>query len=60
MATKKSKTGRKIILFGVILIALGGVAAWALLAKREPVISVQTEKVGRRTLTERVSGNGRI
>lgn len=40
MATKKSKTGRKIILFGVILIALGGVAAWALLAKREDRKSV--------------------
>ena len=56
----KSKKRRKIIVFSLIGLALAGLAAFALLRKREVVITVQTEKVARRNLTELVLANGRI
>jgi len=60
MANSKSKKRRKWIIFCVILLAVGGLAAVAVLRKKEPVITVQAEKVTRRNLTELVPANGRI
>src|SRR5215471_2448636 len=56
----KSTKRRKIIIFsliGLVLIGLGGVAFFR---KREAVITIQTEKVGRRDITEKVVANGKI
>lgn len=58
MAKRKSR--RKILIFSGILLVLAGLTAWALLQKREAVITVQTDKVVRRSLTEIVVANGRI
>src|SRR6266516_5660112 len=55
-----SKKRRKILIFGLILLGLGGLSVWAILKKREVVITVQTEKVARRNLTEIVVANGKI
>lgn len=60
MANGKRKTRRKILIFSLIVVVVGGLTAWALLRKREPVITVQTEKIARRNLTELVPANGRI
>jgi HlyD family secretion protein len=60
MANAKSKRRRKILIFSAIILVLGGLTAAALLRKREPVITVQTEKVERRDITETVLANGRI
>jgi HlyD family secretion protein len=60
MATSKRSARRKIIIIVGILLILGGLTAYALLRKREPVITVQTEKVTRRNLTELVVANGRV
>lgn len=51
---------RKFFILGAILLALLSLAAWAAFGKRETFISVQTEKVVRRDLTEIVVANGRI
>lgn len=59
MAKSKSK-GRKILIFSLILLVVGGLSAAAFLRKREVVITVQTEKVTPRNLTEIVVANGRI
>jgi HlyD family secretion protein len=56
----KSKKRRKILIFSVIGIAVAGLAAVAILRKREPMVTVQTEKVARRNLTELVTANGKI
>ena len=56
----KSKSGRRVIVFsliGLVLAGLGGVAAFR---KREAVITIQTEKVTRRDLTEKVVANGKV
>src|SRR6266436_7205031 len=56
----KSTKRRKIIIFsliGLVLASLGGVAFFR---KREAVITVQTEKVTRRDITEKVVANGKI
>src|SRR6187397_2762894 len=60
MASTKSKRGRRIVVFTIIGLSLLGLAAAAFLRKREALITVQTEKVGRRSLTELVVANGRI
>lgn len=54
------KKGRKIIVFGVIAAVVIGLTLTAFLRKREVVVTVQTEKVSRRNLTEIVVANGRI
>jgi len=61
MANGKGKAGRKYwIIAGALLIA-GGAAAWFFyFHKRDVIITVQTEKVARRNLTELVVANGRI
>jgi HlyD family secretion protein len=56
----KSKKRRKIVVFSIIGLVLAGLAAVAVFRKREPVITIQTEKVIRTNLTEIVSANGRI
>src|ERR1051326_2958183 len=58
MANPKKR--RKILIFSVIGVVLIGLTAGAILKKREVVITVQTEKVARRNLTESVVANGKI
>jgi HlyD family secretion protein len=57
---RKKKTGRKIVVFSLILATLGGLGWYAFYKKREDIITVQTEKVGRRDLTELVVATGKI
>lgn len=56
----KSTKRRKIIIFSAIGLTLAGLGAFAALRKREVVITIQTEKVTRRNLTELVTANGKI
>src|SRR5437867_7227189 len=56
----KSNKRRKILIFGLIGAGVAGLAIWAILKKREVVITIQTEKVSRRNLTEIVVANGKI
>ncbi|HOY58023.1 MAG TPA: efflux RND transporter periplasmic adaptor subunit, partial [Verrucomicrobiota bacterium] len=60
MANIKAKKRRKLVVLLLIFVALGGLGALAVFKKREAAITVQTEKVERRTLTELVVANGRI
>lgn len=60
MTKPKSRKRRKWLVFGIILIVLIGLSAAAMLRKREALVSVQTEKVQLRDLTETVVANGRI
>src|SRR6266498_3654436 len=60
MPNPKSKKRRKIIVFSAIGLALVGLTLAAIFRKREPVITVQTEKVARRNITEIVIANGKI
>jgi HlyD family secretion protein len=58
-APKKKKRGKLVwffIVFGILL----ALALFAALRKKEPAISVQTEKVSRHTITETVVANGKI
>jgi len=48
----KSNKRRKILIFGLIGAGVAGLAVWAILKKREVVITIQTERVSRRNLTE--------
>jgi len=58
MANPKKR--RKFLVFGAILLCLVGLGAWVAFGKRDIFISVQTDKVMRRDLTEIVVANGRI
>ena len=58
MATPKKR--RKVLVFSVIVVVLLGLTALVIFKKRVIVITVQTEKVTRRNLTETVVANGRI
>src|SRR5205814_7534545 len=60
MANPKSKKRRKIIVFSSIGLVLVGLSLVAIFRKREPIITVQTEKIGRRSITETVVANGKI
>ncbi|HWW03024.1 MAG TPA: efflux RND transporter periplasmic adaptor subunit [Candidatus Acidoferrum sp.] len=55
-----SKKRRKIIIFSVAGVVLVGLTVGAIVRKREPVITIQTEKVTRRDLIEKVVANGKI
>jgi len=55
-----SSQRRNLIVFSLIGLGLAALAAVILYQKREPVITVQTEQVTRRTLTEVVTANGKI
>ena len=56
----KSRKRRKIIIFSVIGLILVALVLAAVLKKREPVITVQTEKVSRHSMTNIVVANGQI
>ncbi|HTL55463.1 MAG TPA: efflux RND transporter periplasmic adaptor subunit [Candidatus Limnocylindrales bacterium] len=56
----KPKKRRKIIVFSVIAVVLVGLTTAAFLRKREPIITIQTEKVTRRDLIEKVVANGKV
>src|SRR6058998_3718274 len=60
MANPKNKKRRRIMVFSAIVLVLVGLTLAAVFRKREPVITVQTEKVARRTITETVVANGKI
>jgi HlyD family secretion protein len=60
MANSKPKRRRKIYVFSAILVVLASLSVVAFYRKREVVISIQTEKVSRRNLTELVVANGKI
>src|SRR5436853_5785716 len=60
MANSKSKTRRKVLVFSAISVVLIGLTLLAIFRKREAVITIQTEKVSRRNLTELVVANGKI
>src|SRR5438045_3543122 len=55
--TKKRK---KTLIFGVIGLVLIALTVGALVRKREVVVTVQTEKIARRNLVEKVVANGKI
>ena len=56
----KPKKRRKIIIFSVIGLVLVALVLVAVFKKREPAITVQTEKVARHSLTNIVVANGKI
>jgi|SRR5579862_5222944 len=56
----KSTKSRKIIIFSLIGLVLAGLGGVAFFRKREAVITIQTEKVVRRDITEKVVANGKI
>ena len=56
----KKKKGRKAVVFTVIGVALIAVVLAVVFRKKEGLITVQTEKVARRNLTELVVANGKI
>jgi len=60
MANPKNKKRRRILVFSAIGLVLVGLTLAAIFRKREAVITVQTEKVARRNLTETVVANGKI
>ena len=59
MAKAKSKKWRKIVIFSLILASIAAVAV-AVSRKKEPVITIQKEKITRRNVTELVVANGKI
>lgn len=60
MATAKRSSRRTLWVILALVLLIGGLSAFAFLRKREPILSVQTEKVARRNLTETVVANGRV
>src|SRR5437773_6056580 len=60
MANPKNKKRRRIIVFSAIGLVLVGLTLAAVFRKRAPVITIQTEKVARRNITEIVVANGKI
>jgi HlyD family secretion protein len=60
MGSKKKNTYRKVIIFSGIAVLLAGLGVYAYFRKPNVVITVQTEKVTRRNLTELVVANGKI
>ncbi len=61
MANGKTKSGRKYWIIIVVLLLAGGAAAWFFyFRKKDEVVTIQTEKVKRRDLTEVVVANGRV
>ena len=58
MANPKKR--RKIIIFSIIGVVLVALTLVAVFRKKEPVITIQTEKVARHSLTNIVISNGKI
>src|SRR6185295_19200511 len=59
MPSSKHKK-RKVIVFSLIGVVIAALATVAAVRKREVVIEIQTDRVGRRDITEVVVANGRI
>lgn len=60
MANPKKKNGRKLALFGTMILAVAGLAAYAYIKQSKPILKVQTEKAARRNLTEIVTATGKV
>ena len=61
MANGKTQSKRKWLLIIAALLLCGGVAGWYFkIRKQEVIVTIQTEKVTRRNLTELVVANGRV
>ncbi len=60
MANSKTKTRKKIIVFSVIILVIIGASLYAYYKRPDPFITVNTEKVARRNLTELVVATGKI
>ena len=60
MAESKKKKGRSVLLAAVVVLVAGSSGLGFYFRKREVPVTVQTEKVQRRNLTEIVIANGRI
>jgi HlyD family secretion protein len=61
MANNKKKTRKKIIIFGSIGLVLIILAVVIIIGSRkDTIITVQTEKIGRRTITQVVEATGKI
>ena len=60
MATPKRKKRVRWVILALLLLGAGGGGAWYYFHRKPPVITVQTEKVTRRDITELVVANGRI
>lgn len=58
--SRPRKRAKLLLLLALAGLALAGLAAWLVLARRETPIAVQTGTVSRRNLTEIVVANGRI
>ncbi len=56
----KTKRTRRIVVFSIVLAAIGAGAWFAFLHQADPPVSVEEEKVSRRNLTEIVVANGKI
>ena len=56
----KTKSKKKIVIFSIVVAAGIGLAVFASLKKTEAPVSVETEKVVRRNLIEKVVSNGKI
>jgi HlyD family secretion protein len=56
----KAKSKKKFVIFSVIAVAVIAVAVAASLKKSDPPVSVEMDKVARRTLIEKVVANGKI
>ena len=56
----KSKQRRKVLVFTTIGVVLIGLTVLVILKRQQVVITVQTEKIARRNLTELVMANGKI
>src|SRR2546423_13919625 len=55
-----SKKRKKTLIFAGIAVGLAALAGMAMFKKRDVVITIQTEKVARKNLTEIVTANGKI
>src|SRR5690242_18689342 len=60
MANPKSKRRRWILLSLVLIFIAAGIGSYRYYRKREVVVSIQTERVQRRNLTELVVANGKV
>src|SRR5215471_7474995 len=58
MANPKKR--KKLIIFSIIGVVVGALTVVAIIRKRDVVVTVQSEKVTRRNLTEIVVANGKI
>ncbi len=59
-AKAKRRSRRKILLFSIVGLLVAALTTVAILKKREVPITIQTEKVTRRNITELVVANGKI